>query len=174
MHSLGCRKGRPGAWLCCPQSHQALTGSGLRTYELMAVMVSSERGPTHLPSPSAEITSWDIPWQHLGRAPPDSGSAPAATRCSSKLLLSVPLLSWQHLAQCGHCQAALLPQKATRWLQEPWEGSVLLVWHLQECWEIRAVSLHVSPISAALPMAVQQLFHCQPLRVQYAENISHL
>lgn len=34
--------------------------------------------------------------QHLGCAPPDSGSAPAATRCSSKHSLSVPLLGWQH------------------------------------------------------------------------------
>lgn len=184
MHSLGCRKGRAGAWLCCPQSHQALTGSGVRTHELMAVMVSPERGPTHLPSPSAEITSWDIPWQPLGCASPDSGSAPAATRCSSKhSLCASAQLAAPGLGVCGHCQAACshtklaLPEGS---LPAREMGAVALGRHCapgvthpcRQCWQFQAVSLQVSPISSALPVPVQQLL--QPLLVQYAADISHL
>lgn len=44
----------------------------------------------------------------------------------------------------------------------------------RQCREAWAVLLHVSPISTALPVAMQWLFHCQPLLVQYAEGISHL
>lgn len=119
MHSLGCRKGRPGARLCCPQSHQALTGSGVRTHELMAVMVSPECGPTHLPSPSAAITSWDIPWQHLGCAPPGSASAPASliappsVRCLCLCPLAAPGL--------GSVGTARLPAptESRHWLKDP-------------------------------------------------------
>lgn len=104
-------------------------------------MVSPERGPTHLPSPSAEITSWDVPWQHLGCAPPDSGSAPAATHCSSKRLLPVPLLGWQHPGWGSVATARLAapteswhwlkdPCQPGRWVQQPWEGTVLLLWHI--------------------------------------------
>lgn len=183
MHSLGLRKGRPGAWLCCPLSHQALTGSEVQMHELMAVMVSPERGPTHLPSPSAEITSRDIPcsiWDVLLLtqaqlllplvAPPSirclCPCSAGSTRAGSVWPLPAPTESWHWLK--GPCQPG-------RWVQQPWEGTVLLVTHpCRQCREMGAVSLHMSPISAALPVAVQHLFHCQPLLVQHAEGISHL
>lgn len=184
MHSLGLRKGRPGAWLCCPLSHQALTGSEVQMHELMAVMVSPERGPTHLPSPSAEITSWDIPcsiWDVLLLtqaqlllplvAPPSirclCPCSAGSTRAGSVWPLPAPTESW-------HWAEGALPAREM--------GPVTLGRHCapgvthpcRQCREMGAVSLHVSPISAALPVAVQQLFHCQPLLVQYAEGISHL
>lgn len=186
MQSLGCRKGRPGARLCCPQSHQALTGSGVRTHELTAVMVSPERGPTHLPSPSAAIMSWDIPWQHLGCAPPGSASAPASLVAppSVHCLCLCPAGSTR-AGVCGHCQAACSHRKLTLaegFLPAGEMGPVTLGRHrapgvthpCRQCRESWAVSLHVSPISAALPVAVQRLFHRQPLLVQHAEGISHL
>lgn len=41
---------------------------------------------TLLPTRSDEFASWDIPWRLMGRAPPDSGAAPAAACCSSGCL----------------------------------------------------------------------------------------